>query len=59
MVRLRAEMKLPGNAWLQFETMHSGDDTKLVQTAYFAPKGLLGYLYWYALYPMHDRSSPE
>ncbi|MCO5207713.1 MAG: SDR family oxidoreductase [Anaerolineae bacterium] len=53
MVRLRAEMKLPGNAWLQFETMHSGDDTKLVQTAYFAPKGLLGYLYWYALYPMH------
>lgn len=54
LLRLRAEMKLPGEAWLQFETHpdHPGT-TKLVQTAYFAPRGLLGHLYWYALYPIH------
>ena len=51
---LRAEMKLPGCAWLQFET-HSfqGEQTRLVQTAFFAPKGLLGLAYWYLLYPIH------
>ncbi len=51
---LRAEMKLPGRAWLQFETQsHSGEQTRLVQTAFFAPKGLLGLAYWYLLYPLH------
>lgn len=54
MMRLRAEMRLPGKAWLQFECMPAdGDRTRLVQTAFFAPKGLLGWLYWYALYPAH------
>jgi len=54
LLRLRAEMKVPGRAWLQFEA-HAQDDgrTLLVQTAFFAPKGLLGLLYWYALYPFH------
>jgi uncharacterized protein YbjT (DUF2867 family) len=54
LLRLRAEMKTPGEAWLQFET-HAGRDgsTKLIQTAYFAPHGLLGHIYWYALYPIH------
>jgi uncharacterized protein YbjT (DUF2867 family) len=54
MLRLRAEMKLPGKAWLQFET-HPDEkgSTSLIQTAYFAPKGLLGFLYWYVLYPIH------
>jgi uncharacterized protein YbjT (DUF2867 family) len=51
---LRAEMKLPGRAWLQFEThSHLGEQTRLVQTAFFAPKGLFGLAYWYLLYPIH------
>jgi hypothetical protein len=54
MMRLRAEMRLPGRAWLQFETHPlEGDRSLLVQTAMFAPKGLLGVLYWYLLYPIH------
>jgi len=54
LLRLRAEMKVPGRAWLQFkaEPVEQGG-TRLVQTAFFAPKGLFGFLYWYALYPMH------
>ncbi|HRX04036.1 MAG TPA: SDR family oxidoreductase [Anaerolineae bacterium] len=51
---LRAEMKVPGDAWLQFEAKAQDDrSTHLVQTAFFAPKGLFGLLYWYALYPVH------
>lgn len=51
---LRAEMKLPGSAWLQFEALpHESNHTRLVQTAFFAPKGLFGLVYWYALYPIH------
>ena len=54
MLRLRAEMKLPGKAWLQFRTTTQSDGTVLLeQKAIFAPKGLLGLLYWYALYPIH------
>jgi len=54
MLRLRAEMKVPGKAWLEFEaTPHEGGETLLAQTALFAPKGLAGWLYWYALYPLH------
>ena len=51
---LRAEMKLPGRAWLQFEALpYKAGQTRLVQTAFFAPKGLLGLAYWYMLYPIH------
>ena len=55
LIRLRAEMKVPGRAWLEFEA-RSGSDGKtlLLQTAFFEPKGLLGLLYWYALYPIHS-----
>jgi uncharacterized protein YbjT (DUF2867 family) len=54
-LRLRAEMKVPGRAWLQFEAKPQEDgQTVLVQTAFFAPKGLWGLLYWYALYPIHS-----
>jgi len=54
LVRLRAEMKVPGRAWLEFKTRaDDGEHTVVTQTAYFAPKGLLGLLYWYALYPIH------
>jgi uncharacterized protein YbjT (DUF2867 family) len=54
LLRLRAEMKVPGRAWLQFQvTPREDGQTLLGQTAFFAPKGLLGWLYWYALYPIH------
>lgn len=54
LVRLRAEMRLPGKAWLEFRSNSDGDGrTVLTQTAYFAPKGLAGFLYWYTLYPIH------
>jgi uncharacterized protein YbjT (DUF2867 family) len=54
MIRLKAEMKLPGDGWLQFEAKPVEDNlTNLVQTAFFAPKGLLGIIYWYLLYPIH------
>jgi uncharacterized protein YbjT (DUF2867 family) len=54
LLRLRAEMKVPGRAWLQFQVKAQGEDqTQLSQTAFFAPKGLMGWLYWYGLYPLH------
>ncbi len=52
-LRLRAEMRLPGRAWLEWQAHEEGDGTRLVQTAYFAPRGLSGLLYWYGLYPAH------
>ncbi len=52
-LRLRAEMKVPGRAWLQWEAIPEGAGTRLVQTAYFVPDGLFGVLYWYSLYPAH------
>ena len=54
MLRLRAEMLVPGKAWLQFDVAPRDDGTSLLtQTAFFASKGLGGWLYWYALYPVH------
>lgn len=54
LVRLRSEMKVPGNAWLQFESNPGPrGKTILAQTAYFEPKGLFGLLYWYVLFPIH------
>jgi uncharacterized protein YbjT (DUF2867 family) len=51
---LRADMKLPGDAWLEFTaTPVDGTGTLLTQTSYFAPKGLFGAIYWYALLPIH------
>lgn len=55
LLRLRAEMKVPGRAWLQFEAIPEGRGTRLVQTAFFAPTGFLGWLYWYGIYPVHSR----
>lgn len=55
LMRLRAEMKVPGKAWLQFDAQELDENkTRLNQTAFFAPKGLFGFLYWYALYPLHS-----
>lgn len=54
LMRLHAEMKLPGEAWLQFEAQPRGDgQTLLTQTAFMATKGLFGLLYWYSMYPFH------
>ena len=55
LIRLRAEMKVPGRAWLEFEARpENNGQTLLLQTAFFEPKGLLGLLYWYTLYPIHS-----
>jgi hypothetical protein len=54
LMRLRAEMRIPGKAWLQFEsTPLPHGETLLIQTAYYAPRGLFGFLYWYAMWPFH------
>jgi uncharacterized protein YbjT (DUF2867 family) len=54
LLRLAAEMKIPGRAWLQFEvTSRTGGGSEIRQTAIFDPAGLAGLLYWYALYPLH------
>lgn len=54
-LRLAAEMKLPGRAWLEFEVKPvDGASAMIRQTATFDPIGLPGRLYWYALYPMHQ-----
>jgi hypothetical protein len=54
LLRLRAEMKVPGRAWLQFEALpYEGGQTRLVQTAFYDPKGLFGFAYWVGLYPIH------
>ena len=54
LLRLAAEMRLPGRAWLQFEVETAGSRSILRQTAIFDPMGLAGQLYWYALYPVHQ-----
>jgi hypothetical protein len=53
LLRLRAEMKLPGKGWLQFQVEpQSAERSELIQTALFEPKGLGGMLYWFFLYPV-------
>jgi hypothetical protein len=52
-LRLRAEMKIPGRAWLEFEVTSTKHGSTIHQIAIFDPVGLLGLLYWYALFPLH------
>lgn len=54
LLRLRAEMRLPGRAWLQFEVAPSGGGSTFRQTAFFEPRGLFGNLYWYAVALFHE-----
>lgn len=55
LLRLRAEMRLPGRAWLEFEVEPIGDGyVKIRQTAIFDPVGLFGLAYWYLICPLHD-----
>lgn len=55
LLRLRAEMKLPGRAWLQFEVDADPESQGawITQTAMFDPAGLAGLLYWYVIWPVH------
>ncbi len=55
LLRLTAEMRLPGRAWLQFETSPAEGGTEIRQTAIFDPFGLPGLAYWWGLYPIHRR----
>ncbi len=52
-LRLLAEMKVPGRAWLEFQVDGDRDHATIRQTAIFDPIGLAGLAYWYALYPLH------
>ncbi len=61
LLRLRAEMKMPGLAWLEFgieEDPETGGSI-LTQVAIYAPKGLLGHAYWWAVWPMHGFVFPS
>jgi len=51
--RLRAEMKVPGQAWLQWEATEEEGRTRLIQASLFRPRGFFGWLYWYGAYPFH------
>ncbi len=53
-LRLVAEMKLPGRAWLEFEVTPDGDGATIQQTAIFDPVGLAGLAYWYGIFPLHE-----
>jgi uncharacterized protein YbjT (DUF2867 family) len=53
LLRLRAEMKLPGRAWLEFEVEPTEQGAAIQQTAIFDPAGLSGLAYWYGIYPLH------
>jgi Protein of unknown function (DUF2867) len=50
---LYAEMKIPGEAWLEFRIMQRHNKIQLRQTATFRPRGLWGRLYWYSVLPFH------
>ena len=54
LLRFRAELKSPGEGWMEWNVKAQGpQSTMLVQKAFFAPKGVTGYLSWYLLYPFH------
>jgi hypothetical protein len=61
LLRLRAEMRMPGLAWLEFvaEKDSAGTGTLITQRALFAPKGLLGHAYWWVVWPMHGLVFPS
>ncbi len=54
LLRLSAEMRVPGRAWLQFEVEAKDGGSIIHQTAIFDPGGLFGQVYWYALWPVHQ-----
>ena len=52
-LQLSADMRLPGEAWLEWRVTEHGEKRRLEQTAYFRPRGLAGRFYWYAILPFH------
>ena len=54
LLRLSAEMKIPGRAWLQFEVEEEGTHSTIRQTVLFDPVGTFGIIYWYSLYVVHS-----
>jgi uncharacterized protein YbjT (DUF2867 family)/uncharacterized protein YndB with AHSA1/START domain len=52
-LRLRAELKAPGEGWMEWRLEPDGAGTHLMQIAWFAPRGVPGFLYWYLLGPVH------
>jgi uncharacterized protein YbjT (DUF2867 family) len=54
LLRLAAEMKVPGRAWLEFEVTENDGISTVRQTAIFDPVGLFGIIYWYSLFPLHE-----
>ncbi|HEX6105875.1 MAG TPA: DUF2867 domain-containing protein, partial [Gemmatimonadales bacterium] len=54
LLRLAAEMRLPGRAWLQFEVTPDRGGTTIRQTALFDPVGVSGLMYWYSLWLLHQ-----
>jgi uncharacterized protein YbjT (DUF2867 family) len=54
LLRLRAEMRLPGEAWLEWRIAPEGHGSVVTQTARFHPRGLLGRVYWLAVAPFHQ-----
>jgi len=53
MLLLRAEMKLPGRAWLQFGIDRHDDKNRLSVNAYYQSRGFFGRIYWYIFLPFH------
>jgi hypothetical protein len=60
-LRLRAEMKMPGRAWLEWvvSPQADGKGCVVVQRAIYVPRGLWGHLYWWAVWPMHGLVFPS
>ncbi len=51
---LYSELLAPGDGWMEWQVAPDDAGSLLTQTGYFAPRGLPGFLYWYALYPVHE-----
>jgi uncharacterized protein YbjT (DUF2867 family) len=58
-LRLRAEMKMPGLAWLEFGVEAEGKGCVITQVAIYAPRGLMGHAYWWSVWPMHGIVFPS
>ena len=59
LLRLRAEMRVPGKAWLEFKIEEINENKcKLSQRAVFYPKGLAGHAYWWSVIPFHGLVFP-
>ena len=60
-LRLRAEMKMPGRAWLEWVVIpkDGGKGSVVIQRAIYVPRGLWGHLYWWSVWPMHGLVFPS